>query len=139
MPTRPPTASELLADPIVVQALDQAWEDSQSDDPANRHEEGGWIFMNLTTGELTARRAARGEQAAIDLSQPPRGEGLVVGKFHTDPNPSSEGWESGPSESDRIVDDRHGVPDLIRADDGVFVSGPNSRRGGLAGGSGFPS
>ncbi|MBC7818651.1 MAG: hypothetical protein IAG10_17315 [Planctomycetaceae bacterium] len=139
LPTRPPTASELLADPVVVQVLDEAWAESQSDDPENRHEEGGWIYMNLTTAELTTHRATRGEQASIDLSHPPRCEGIVVAKFHTHPNPSSEGWEPGPSASDEIVDDRHGVPDLIRADDGVYVSGPNSRRGGLAGGSGYPT
>ena len=129
MPGRPPTASELLADPVVVQAMDEAWAESQSDDPENRHEEGGWIYMNLTTGEFTTRRATRGEQALIDLSHPPRGKGIVVGKFHTHPNPSNEGWDPGPSSSDEIVDKRHGVPDLIRADDGVYVSGPNSRRG----------
>jgi len=30
------------------------------------------------------------------------------------------------------------MPDLIRADDGNHVSGPDSRRGGLGGGAGFP-
>jgi hypothetical protein len=63
---------------------------------------------------------------------------VVVGKFHTHPNPTIEGWEPGPSESDLLTDASHGVPDLIRADNGVYVSGPDQRRGGLAGGPGFP-
>ena len=54
------------------------------------------------------------------------------------PNPTSEGWFSGPSEADRLADERDGVPDLIRADDGIHLSGPESRRGGLGGGPGYP-
>jgi len=63
---------------------------------------------------------------------------IVVGVFHTHPNPSGEGWEPGPSEADCYADERDGVPDLIRADNGIHVSGPESRRGGLGGGPGFP-
>lgn len=138
-PTRPPTAAELQNNPAVQQAMEQAWNDSQPNDAAHRHEEGGWIYQNTTTGEITTRRAPAGEQAALDLSSPPAVPGsVVVGKFHTHPNPTSEGWEPGPSDPDIAVDARHGVPDLIRADDGNHVSGPNSRRGGLGGGSGFP-
>jgi hypothetical protein len=36
------------------------------------------------------------------------------------------------------VDALHGVPDLIRADDGIHLSGPDSRRDGLTGDGGFP-
>ena len=39
---------------------------------------------------------------------------------------------------DRIVDARHGVPDLIRSDSGIHFSGPSVRRGGLADGPGYP-
>jgi hypothetical protein len=63
---------------------------------------------------------------------------VVVGKFHTHPNPTLEGWDPGPSIADQRVDALHGVPDLIRADDGVYHSGPDSRRGGLGGNAGFP-
>ena len=136
---RPPTASELLANSVVLKALDAAWVDSQAEDPANRHEEGGWIFMNLTTGEFTVSRAQRGQQASIDLSSPPRFDGVLVGKFHTHPNPSSEGWNPGPSAADEVVDERQGVPDLIRADNGVYFSGPEIRRGGLGGTPGYPT
>jgi proteasome lid subunit RPN8/RPN11 len=63
---------------------------------------------------------------------------VVVGVFHTHPNPTAEGWYGGPSEADRRADERDGVPDLIRADDGTYVSGPERRRGDLSGGSGYP-
>jgi hypothetical protein len=140
-PTKhPPTASELLANSKVVDALDQAWTDSLADQPERRHEEGGWIYMNVSTGETTIRRASPGRQTAIDLSDPPLLDGFViVGKFHTHPNPTSEGWNPGPSPADISIDARHGVPDLIRADDRIHVSGPERRRGGLAGEPGYPA
>ena len=134
-----PTASELFADPVVQQALAEAWADSEVSDPTHRHEEGGWIYQDVATGQRIVRRAARGVTDAIDLSQPPSEPGfVVVGKFHTHPNPSADGWEPGPSMGDLWVDALHGVPDLIRSDQGDFVSGPDRRRGGLAGPPGFP-
>src|SRR5262245_3310563 len=117
-PTRAPTAAELMADPVVQAALDSAWVDSQPGDPAARHEEGGWIYMDLTTGHVVTRRAPRGQQAGIDLRHPPTVPGsVIVGKFHTHPNPKAEGWNPGPSAGDRYWDDLHGVPDLIKAED----------------------
>lgn len=124
---------------VVMQALAQAWIDSQANDPVQRHEEGGWIYMDLSTGDLAVQRAARGISAAIDLSNPPLTQGwIVVGKFHTRPNPSAEGWNPGPSPADRLVYDLHGVPDLIQADNGIHRSGPTIRRGRLMGGPGYP-
>lgn len=139
-PKHPPTASELLGNPAVVQALDRAWTDSRSDDPRRRHEEGGWIYMNTLTGEIATRRASPGMQAAIDLNDPPLLEDcVVVGKFHTHPNPTSQGWNPRPSPADISIDERHGVPDLIRADEGTHLSGPERRRGGLTGDFGYPA
>ncbi len=84
-------------------------------------------------------RAPSGTQAFLDLNNPPHLIGsIVVGIFHTHPNPTDEGWEPGPSETDRRTDALHGVPDLIRADNGVYVSGPDCREGGLQGGPGYP-
>jgi hypothetical protein len=138
-PSRAPTAAELLQDAEVQAALDQAWIDSAPGDPMHRHEEGGWIYLDVNSGSLTIQRATRGTGAGIDLSKPPLIlDRVVVGKFHTHPNPTAEGWIPGPSEQDELMDDKHGVPDLIRADDGIHFSGPLSRRGGLAGGPGFP-
>ena len=66
--------------------------------PSNALEEGGWIFFDGTTGEILVPRQATGQQASIDLASPPIVPGsVVVGKFHTHPNPTSEGWEPGPS------------------------------------------
>jgi hypothetical protein len=59
-----PTATELLNNPAVRRALDEAWADSQADDPVARHEEGGWIYIAVITGEITVRRAPRGMRAA---------------------------------------------------------------------------
>ena len=95
--------------------------------------------MDTATGGITAQRAPRGERDEIDLSAPPLISGrVVVGKFHTHPNPASEGWTTGPSADDRYVDALHGVPDLIRAEDGLHPSGTDRRRGDLTGGPGYP-
>jgi len=95
--------------------------------------------MDLVSGALSIRRAVSGGESLIDLTSPPMVAGaVVVGKFHTHPNPKIEGWHTGPSPGDRHVDALHGVPDLIRAEDGIHFSGPGSRRGGLAGGPGYP-
>src|SRR5689334_5100682 len=104
-----PTATDLMNDPTVRAAIEEAWIDSSPADPATRHEEGGWIYLDTTTGEISVRRQMASQQAAIDLASPPVVAGsVVVGKFHTHPNPTSEGWEPGPSSQDRIVDARHG-------------------------------
>jgi hypothetical protein len=135
-----PTIADLLNDPTVSQALEQAWTDSLSDDPARRHEEGGWIYADTTTGDLAIRRAPAGTRATVDLDLPPIVAGsMVVATFHTHPNPSAEGWEPGPSAGDTQSAWILGVPCLIRADDGIHATGPDSRRGGLSGDPGFPA
>jgi hypothetical protein len=134
-----PTAADLLNEPVVQQALEQAWIDSLPGDPARRHEEGGWIYMDTTTGDIVVRRAPAGAQAALDLSTPTLVPGaVVVATFHTHPNPSAEGWQPGPSAADTQSASLFGVPCLIRADDGIHTTGPASRRGGLTGGPGYP-
>ena len=134
-----PAAAELLQNPVVTAALDAAWNDSLPGDPQQRHEEGGWVYCDPNSGMISIMRAAPGRRRSINLSHPPELAGcVVIGKFHTHPNPSAEGWDPAPSEQDELIDDRHGVPDLIRSDQGVFVSGPSSRRGGLGGPPGYP-
>jgi hypothetical protein len=89
-PTQPPTASELLAHPAVVDGMAQAWADSQVSDPAQRHEEG-WIYLDLTTGVIVTRRAPAGTQNRLSLANPPLlANHVVVGTFHTHPNPAAE-------------------------------------------------
>jgi hypothetical protein len=139
VPTRAPTADELRQNSTVLQALEQAWKDSLTDDPLRRHEEGGWVYQSLQTGELTVRRAPRGLQAELEIGNPPLlSDYVIVGTFHTHPNPTADGWDPGPSEVDQAVQEELGVPGLIRADDGVYATGPDSRRGGLAGPPGYP-
>jgi hypothetical protein len=136
---RPLTADELLADLSVQRAMEDAWNDSLVADPANRHEEGGWIYQDVTTGRITALRAPAGSMSRLELGNPPPVAGsVVVGTFHTHPNPTAEGWEPGPSQTDQTNASLTGVPWLIRADDGFHVTGPDSRRGGFTGGPGFP-
>ena len=135
-----PTATELLNHPAIRLAIEEAWTDSLSGDPARRHEEGGWIYADIVSGDVAIRRAATGGRAAIDLRHPTVIVGsVVVGKFHTHPNQTGDGWTPGPSDVDLRVDALHGVPDLIRADNGLYVSGPNQRRGGLGGEPGYPA
>ncbi len=134
-----PTGVELLNEPVVRQALQQAWLDSLPTDPALRHEEGGWIYMDATIGLISVSRASSGARAALDLNSPPVVDGsVIVATFHTHPNPSAEGWDPGPSTDDTESANILGVPCLIRADDGVHITGPASRRGGLIGGSTYP-
>ncbi|MEQ9667841.1 eCIS core domain-containing protein [Coleofasciculus sp. G2-EDA-02] len=133
-----PTANELLANGNVQSALGAAWTDSQVNDPTNRHEEGGWIYLNLVTGEISTRRAPAGAQARLDLGNPPQvDESIVVGDFHTHPNPTSQGWQPRPSTQDHAHGAWAGVPGLVRSDIGDFTFGPNQRLH-LAGNRGFP-
>lgn len=134
-----PSVSELMAAEELLEALDEAWEDSLPDDPFLRHEEGGWVYMDTTTGAISAQRAPSGAQANLDLGSPPIIIGsVVIATFHTHPNPSAEGWNTGPSGDDTASAWYLGVPCFIRADDGIHITGPAHRRGGLAGGPGFP-
>lgn len=134
-----PTAAELLRNPLVQAALDGAWTDSLPADRTRWHEEGGWIYADITTGAISVARAPSGAQAMLDVSNPPVVPGsTVVATFHTHPNPTVEGWDPRPSRADTESARLLGVPCLIRTDVGDFTTGPESRRGGLGGGPGFP-
>jgi hypothetical protein len=138
-PTRPPTAAELQAHSVVIHAMDAAWSDSRVNDPALRHEEGGWIYLEMSTGVVVTRPAPAGTLNRLSLANPPLLPNyVIVGTFHTHPNPASEGWTTGPSVQDKRAANYTGVPWLIRAEDGDHNAGPASRRGGLAGGPGYP-
>jgi len=139
-PTQAPTVAELLACQEIQAAMRQAWADSLPGDPANRHEEGGWIYMDTTSRQIAVLRASPGRQSTLDLRNPPLVAGsVVVATFHTHPNPTAEGWAGGPSGFDELSADALGVPCLIRADNGDHTAGPESRRGGLTGNPGFPA
>ena len=80
-----------------------------------------------------------GTRHRLSLANPPLlPNHVIVGTFHTHPNPASEAWATGPSTQDAQAARYTGVPWLIRAEDGDHSTGPDSRRGGLAGGPGYP-
>lgn len=134
-----PTAAELEANPVVQAALATAWADSLPDDPVQRHEEGGYVYVNATTGEVVVRRVPSGGRDALDLSVPPLLPGCyVVATFHTHPNPSTLGFDPTPSSDDYREADGSGVPWLVISDVGVYVAGPDRRVGGLSGPPGYP-
>jgi hypothetical protein len=119
--------------------MNEAWADSHPGDRAHRHEEGGWVYVNPATGEVTTRRAKAGVEQHIDLDDPPTVPGsVVVASFHTHPTPAAEGGDPGPSGPDATLANRRGVPNLIRNEDGTDWIGPDSRDGGLGGRPGYP-
>jgi hypothetical protein len=134
-----PTASELQANPVVQAAFAAAWADSFPDDPARRHEEGGYIYMNPTTGKVVIRRALPGGLDYIDLSFPPDLLGAyVVATYHTHAIPPRGPITAEPSEDDRFHAVDSGVPWFVISHEGVFVTGPDRRVGGLTGPNGYP-
>ena len=142
-----PAFGTLTADPTVAAALAAAWAASTvgvNPQVAGKHEEGGWVYLNLITNVLSVQRAAHGAGAAINLAAPPvQADSVVVSKFHTHPN-LGPAWLATPSPQDVTVDAAHGVPDIVVGTTGInpavfttFASGPN-RRLHLAGNQGLP-
>jgi hypothetical protein len=137
---QPPTIADLLRAPVVRQAIEEAWVDSEDSNPSRRHEEGGWVYADVIAGGLTIRRAPAGGHAMLDLNTPPLVVGsMIVATFYTHPNPTAEGWDPQPSPADTRSAEILGVPCIVRADNGIYTTGPDSRRGGLLGNSGFPA
>jgi hypothetical protein len=133
-PHRAPTAAELLATPIVRQALDQAWRDTQADDSAhgNPHarEQGGWIYIDIRSGELSIRRSTRYPRNpfSISLDPPDIVQGAtIVGSFHTHPSDPF----APANEIDITLQGQYGVPGFIRGRGGrTQTYGPDHRAGG---------
>ena len=134
-----PTADELRVHPVVVAAFAAAWADSFPDDPALRHEEGGYIYMNPTTGAASVRRPPPGFRGALSLNTPPLVRGaFLVATYHTHPNPIAEGHDPDPSPHDIYWADDSGVPWFVVSELGVVFVGPSRRVGGLVGNPGYP-
>ena len=134
-----PTADELRANPVVQAAFVAAWADSFPDDPVLRHEEGGYIYMNPTTGGVTTRRALPGGRDYIDLSFPPNVPGaLLVATYHTHAIPPHGTIVAEPSDVDHELAVGSGIPWFVISHEGVFVTGPERRVGGLTGPPGYP-
>jgi hypothetical protein len=134
-----PIATDLLAHPAVIAAFAAAWADSLPDDPALRHEEGGFIYVNAASGDITVRRATPGRRRDLNLSQPPELSGwFLCATYHTHPNPVALGWDPQPSAEDRREADLSGVPWFVVTELEVFVVGPDRRVGGLTGPPTYP-
>ncbi len=126
--------------PVVRDALNQAWTDSGYG-TRGVHEEGGWIFADNRTNAITIVRAASGTDSGMPsmaTNLTPLGIGSrLIGWFHTHPFregapvPSRPGRAYGnqrqPSQADRDVSRDLQVPGLIRSRSGVSVVGPNRR------------
>jgi hypothetical protein len=134
-----PTAAELQANPVVQAAFAAAWADSFPHDPVLRHEEGGFIYVNATMGDIVIRRVPPGETDAINLSHPPVVPGaFLVATYHTHPHPPDLVWTAEPSPADRRLAADSGVPWFVISHVGEFVAGPDRRTGGLSGPAGYP-
>lgn len=142
-----PDHATMIANPVVLAELSAAWTASNptlNPPGGTQHEEGGWVYLDLITGELQTRREAPGAGASINLTNPPiLADNVVVSTFHTHPN-LGPGWVAGPSPGDTASDAADGVPDIIVGTTGVdpavftfFPSGP-VRRAHLAGNQGRP-
>lgn len=165
---RAPSGNTMRRNSIVRTAMRGAWNDSDPDttiwaahnpDPAlaghpcnpapgvtpvtNAHEEGGFIYMNLITGNFTTRRVAAGGQAGLVLDNPPNvSNSIVVGGFHTHPNVGNCWGAPFFSGADNNWSANNGVPILMI---GAFPAVANtsfhatgSRRRHLAGNRGLP-
>jgi hypothetical protein len=125
-----------IDDPKVKAAMRKAWENSQADDPDNRHEEGGYIVKNADGG-YGVESWPRGKGASI--APPPRDKDgkyngkEVVGEFHTHPNPpvdeKGKKWNQGGHEGDwdGIKDEKYPGDSYIISKDSVWKVSPDGQ------------
>jgi hypothetical protein len=138
-----PTQNDLQNNGTVTGALNTAWNASNPGNPnrgANPQEQGGWIYLDIITDTINIRHHPGGEQASIDLNDPPiLSDSIVVGHFHTHPNITpGPTWPAHDSPADQRWGASTGVPGLARAvHNQIFTFGPN-RRAHLAGPKGLP-
>ena len=134
---RPPTFDQLRQNPIVADAIAEAWKASNvgvNDRVLQAHEEGGWIYLNLIDGTISVARATPTHTNAIAI-EPASDQGpnqVLVGTFHTHP---TLGKSAKPSPHDLVHDARRGVPNLVAGNPGsdptkfqINLSGPRARR-----------
>jgi hypothetical protein len=135
-PARAPSAFELYESPAMQAALRQAWVNSKVNDIRLQHEEGGWVYMSLSTGELRIQLAPAGSVSHVELGNPPRFAGMVlVATFHSHPNRDFP----GPSGRDLDIARYNGVPGIIRAPNGDHLYGLEGRRHDLLQADRYPT
>lgn len=121
--------NDVLNDPRVQEALDQAWRDSQ-EGTESEHEEGGYIQQcqnrNAITGEVTyftqVLRWPPGDRDSSSPAYPPRQDDncRTVATFHTHPGgepggPGDDGYTNPiPSPEDYLAAGNDGLPGIIR-------------------------
>ncbi|MFN8394302.1 MAG: hypothetical protein U0176_06445 [Bacteroidia bacterium] len=147
-----PTGAQLMASPAVIAAYAVAWPASNpaivpappAPGPPGMHEEGGFIYLNLITGDLTTDTVAPGAKASLPLNNPnPPDNAITVGGYHTHPNVGPAWGAPFPSGADTAWANRNGIPLLYYgafpavANTSMGFTGPNSRAH-LAGDRGFP-
>ncbi|MDQ2976915.1 MAG: Mov34/MPN/PAD-1 family protein, partial [Acidobacteriota bacterium] len=126
-PNCPPTGTQLARNPQVQRILNNTWRDSQHGSPQN-HEEGGWLYWNPDTSRIISRRAARGSEGSINLSNPPYIRGaFVIAEFHSHPYATSViptlGY-TGPSGQDERLAYKNNIPSLVISQEGIWTTGP---------------
>ncbi|MEE4378435.1 MAG: hypothetical protein V2J55_13140 [Candidatus Competibacteraceae bacterium] len=123
-----PTLDDLLKDPLVDAELQKAWKESNPNAPevkkgqpgSKKKEQGGGIFWNKTSGELTVVRTPAGTRDGTSGAPASiGGDWEKVGEFHTHPNTSAEGYSADPSPADRnYVKNGSKVPEIIETHEG---------------------
>lgn len=126
--------ADVLKDPRVQEALDNAWRDSHEGQP-DEHEEGGWIYQcQMPNGDGTFRYYTDvrpwppGDIDGASPAYPPRVDAncRLVASYHTHPgggaavNPGHDGynnWEASPQ--DRLSSANDGLPGIIRYGSGT--------------------
>ena len=94
------------------------------------HEEGGWVYENFNTGEISVRYAPRGDAHSIDLNHPAEvTDAHVVATFHTHPN-AFKGYSILESGTDRRLSEQRNIPGIVYNGVGPVPYGP-ARRGSL--------
>ena len=122
----------ILNEPVVRDALHEAWQDSQPGRTGG-HEEGGFILKN-EVGKIRVMRWPRGERDFILM--PPHvacriGDSEIIGTFHTHPNTGAD-YLQEPGETDRraVRDDPDlkgvgYVGELVISQRAIFLIAPN--------------
>lgn len=139
-----PNVSDVLKEPVVSQALDDAWKDS-NEGKHDEHEEGGWIKQcrkpNESSGYDYSTEVERWPQGTLDQAQPtpvPNSTDCrTVAHFHTHPGPSTSSpshWSNGGTNdgyANEVPSPLHdvpyakllGLPGIIRYGEGASPQG----------------
>ena len=146
-----PGGGALIGDGTVQGSLAAAWTASNpaivakppAVAPANLHEEGGFIYLNIVTNTITTDRVSAGAQASLPLNSPsPPENAVTVGGYHTHPNVGPDWGAPFASGADVNWATRNGIPLLLRGAHPAVVNTSDTFTGPtrlhLAGDRGFP-